>query len=177
MSEFSCGMLVKREHAKEIENRLSAMDVGVDCFFHEVNSSWTGLFLEDQWLQSASTLKLVKSLSETAPLLFFFDVDEHGWGYRVFAGGSRLPEESSKPGIPNLLVTEWRLRAQLEFRPSRHLIFRMAPSSKLKLVIEMQHPCGFGEPSTAREDFKELLGFADFAWMSYEYLLDEHFDD
>jgi len=129
MSEFSCGVLVKREHTEEIENGLSAMDVGVNCFFHEVNGSWTGLFLEDQWLQSASTVEIVKSLSETAPLLFFFDADEHGWGYRVFAAGPRSPEESSKPGIPNLPVTEWRLRAQLGFRPSRHLAFQMTPLS------------------------------------------------
>ena len=177
MSEFSCGVLVKREHAEEIENGLSAMDVGVNCFFHEVNGSWTGLFLEDQWLQSASTVEIVKSLSETAPLLFFFDADEHGWGYRVFAGGSEIARRVFETGDPESAGDRMEAEGAVGVQAFKAFGLSDDTLEQLKLVIEMQHPCGFGEPSTAREDFKELLSFADFAWMSYEYLLDEHFDD
>jgi len=80
-------------------------DQGADWFIHEVNRAWAGLFLQDEWLEQPETVELVKSLSTTAPLLFFFDADEYGWGYRLSAGGEERTAKAFEVQTPE--PSEW----------------------------------------------------------------------
>lgn len=117
------------------------MDVDTDYLLHELNDSWIGLFLEDQWLQRASTVKLVKSLSERAPLLFFFDADEHGWGYRVFAGGSPFCGLQFQDYAPaTLTITTkrrtWDVLKRINGHPAPHIrLGPLVPLASLNLLL------------------------------------------
>ena len=105
MSEFSCGVLMRRNNAEAVLQMPTNADQGADWFIHEVNPAWAGLFLQDEWLEQPETVELVKILSKAAPLLFFFDADEYGWGYRLSAGGeeraAKAFEVHRRPNHPN----------------------------------------------------------------------------
>jgi len=105
LGRSKCGVLMRRNNAEAVLQMPTNADQGADWFIHEVNRAWAGLFLQDEWLEQPETVELVKSLSTTAPLLFFFDADEYGWGYRLSAGGeeraAKAFEVHRRPNHPN----------------------------------------------------------------------------
>ena len=96
---------MRRNNAEAVLQMLTNADQGADWFIHEVNPAWAGLFLQDEWLEQPEAVELVKGLSKAAPLLFFFDADEYGWGYRLFAGGEERAAKAFEVQTPE--PSEW----------------------------------------------------------------------
>lgn len=88
MSEFTTGLLFLSKHKFKINERLT--DKGMPFIIQSLNERWSGLFIEDDWLEKASTVDLMLELSKEVPLLNFQDAEDHGWGYRIFADGREL---------------------------------------------------------------------------------------
>lgn len=100
MSEFTAGLLYRAEHAESIEPALEAL--GFIDIVEELNESW-GLAIIDFVIVSVLAVSAgptimpperaeevreqVLAVSHQAPLLMFFNAEDHAWGYRIFDKG------------------------------------------------------------------------------------------
>jgi len=86
MGEFTTGILYPRKYEPKVLIALSKMD---QSYFHRnVNGDWNAFFLQDEWLQTSSTVQFLLQLSKHyVPLLWFHDAEDNGWGFRLFDAG------------------------------------------------------------------------------------------
>lgn len=93
MSEFTAGLLYLNEDAEQIDLQLDGLEYITD---HDVlNDRWNVAILTlDAWQalaepggRNASTVRLILAVSRQAPLLFFYNAEDHGWGYRLYHRG------------------------------------------------------------------------------------------
>lgn len=94
MSEFSVGLLYLNEDAEQIDPQLDGLEYITD---HDVlNDRWNVVILTlDAWQalaepggRDAPTVREpILAVSRQAPLLFFCNAEDHGWGYRLYHRG------------------------------------------------------------------------------------------
>lgn len=102
MSEFTFGLLYRRQDADALDARLVDVDFVND--HDSLNADWHVATLDmdavsvlfepepDGWPEEAREMKqaivgALLFLSQTAPLLFFYNTEDHGWGFRLFHQG------------------------------------------------------------------------------------------
>lgn len=86
MSEFTTGILYPRKFESKVLYHLTKSR---QPYFHKnVNDEWNAFFLQDEWIETADTLRFLLQLSSLyVPLLWFHDAEDSGWGFRLFDGG------------------------------------------------------------------------------------------
>lgn len=90
MSEFVAGVLFRRKDTASLLEILND-ETHIKDYEDELNDEWCGfLLLEDPYLFHSETVAFVKQASEHAPLLYFFNAEDHGWGYRAFDRGEEV---------------------------------------------------------------------------------------
>ncbi len=163
---------MRRNNAEAVLQMPTNADQGADWFIHEVNPAWAGLFLQDEWLEQPETVELVKSLSKAAPLLFFFDADEYGWGYRLFAGGEERAAKAFEVQTPE--PSEWTVSmSEDEAKTFRQFGLEDDDVDAFRAVLDTDTPDVTDEGQSRRDRFKSVLGIDEFTWMSYSYLYNE----
>ncbi|MGG4453133.1 hypothetical protein [Brevibacillus porteri] len=86
MGEFTTGILYPRKYEPKV---LIALSKTEQPYFHRnVNIDWNAFFLQDEWLETSTTLDFLLRLSKQfVPLLWFHDAEDNGWGFRLFDAG------------------------------------------------------------------------------------------
>lgn len=85
MSEFTNGVLfLTRDEAHVAPLAAEAPD---EFRVQPLNDRWAVLLLADGWLGNPATVQALALLSHKAPLLYFTNAEDHGWGYRLFHQG------------------------------------------------------------------------------------------
>jgi hypothetical protein len=102
MSEFTFGLLYRRQDADALDPLLDDVDFvndhdSLDDDWHVATLDLEAVSVlfepqQDDWPEEVLQTKRVVvgallSLSQTAPLLFFYNAEDHGWGYRLFHQG------------------------------------------------------------------------------------------
>ncbi len=95
MSEFTAGILFLKEETPKVQAWVS--QASINFIIKSINSKWTGLFIEDEFLTKPQTINQLLKLSEQLPLFYYYYADEHGWGYKVFSQGAEIASLDDDP--------------------------------------------------------------------------------
>jgi hypothetical protein len=82
MSEFTSGCLSlkTKQIIDSITKNTSVIRVG------QLNSDWAVFFTEDTYLDNAAP-EGIKQISIDIPVLYFYNFEDHCWGYKIFESG------------------------------------------------------------------------------------------
>lgn len=84
MSEFTSGNLILAKNRNLVEEyRVEGMKIS------DLNSKWMVLLTEDVYIES-EVPKYIIDISERTPIMYFFNYEDHGWGYRIFHNGEEV---------------------------------------------------------------------------------------
>ncbi|WP_138754588.1 hypothetical protein [Paenibacillus sinopodophylli] len=78
MSEFTSGNLTLTAYKDQLDQ--SKLN-----YIKELNEEWVVFFTDDTDI-SDNVSDTVLHLSEQLPVLYFYNAEDHGWGYRIFFG-------------------------------------------------------------------------------------------
>jgi len=87
MSDYSTGVLFKKEMLNEINKIYKEELTTGDFIIYPLNEKWQGLFPMDMFLMEEDTISMLKRISREIPLFYFMNCEDHDWGYKIFADG------------------------------------------------------------------------------------------
>ena len=85
MSEFTSGFLTLKENKTELLRTLDK--TGLEYQIMEKNPKWIYFFIENDMMLEYNKFVSVLSIAENISVLYFFNAEDHGWGYTVLEGG------------------------------------------------------------------------------------------
>jgi hypothetical protein len=88
MSDFTVGTLFLTPLTAHVTDAMRTTTM--PHLIHALNTKWTVLYIEDEWLHQPTTVPLLCQVSQSAPLLYHTRAEDHGWGYRVFSRGDEV---------------------------------------------------------------------------------------
>lgn len=180
MSEFSAGVLLKKDNETTVKRILKKEIIAGDYFLYPVNDTWYGLFPKDIFLMSEESVKVLKKLSKDIPVFYFLNCEDHDWGYKVFIDGNIKAS--------CLLPTYMKNRESCisvggPFLDEAHLlVFREFDIDEkdlkvLEKMMTLEYVSQQNSTEKMREKFMEILNIKEFVFMSYSYLIDEIIDE
>ncbi|MCS7460902.1 hypothetical protein N0M98_12185 [Paenibacillus doosanensis] len=78
MSEFTVGTLFRTSEC--VDKTFSEMLADKDRI-EKLNDIWSVILMEDQYLSHPATVEKLAELSRKKPLLYFYNAEDHGWGW------------------------------------------------------------------------------------------------
>lgn len=105
MSEYTVGILFQKRYTEQVQAYMR--HVPMPHIIQPLNASWDVLYLEDDWLHEPSTLEMIKSLSEIAPLLRFIHPADSGWGYQIYYNGEEVASLYDSKELAITMAEEW----------------------------------------------------------------------
>jgi hypothetical protein len=85
MSEFTSGTLFLERDADEIKKAIGIVKQPLRV--EKLNDKWGVILLQDDFLSLPQSVEELLTLSRTAPILNFYNAEDHGWGYRLMENG------------------------------------------------------------------------------------------
>lgn len=108
--------------------------------------------------------------------MFFFDANEYGWGYRLFADGEEQAArilQGLATGIAEcsagMSEAEVAMFRQFEVTDDEVDVLKRTLGAGVQRDTEEEQP--------RRDAFRSVLGIDEFTRMSYSYLYNEHSED
>lgn len=84
MSEFTSGNLIQSKYRDVIEKyRVDGIKIS------DLNSEWTVFLTEDVYIEDQVPIYII-NISKEIPIMYFFNYEDHGWGYRIFHNGEEV---------------------------------------------------------------------------------------
>lgn len=157
MSEYSAAGIANSDWAEAIQLYLDV---------YPINDNWVGLLVADEYLAERDTLELLNSISITIPILYLYNSEDYGWGFKVFNGGRGVAE------FMCTYETEEDINIKLDgITPEIFQLFKLDRERSTELVTLLDK----GEVSQDLIiNFKDILGIPEFIWMSYSYRIDDY---
>ncbi|GEM_PF-2031776 len=85
MSEFTSGNLLLKKNRNVLERK----ERNKDFIIKDINEKWTALFTEDYY-DDTEIPNYILDISQQCPVCYFFNYEDHGWGYRIFFNRKEL---------------------------------------------------------------------------------------
>lgn len=85
MSEFTVGNLIASSHLEKVERWLEQREYDYDT--QMIGERWIAFGFSDvQWMEKMLSSRLIE-LSHEVPVMYFYNAEDHGWGYQLFHQG------------------------------------------------------------------------------------------
>jgi hypothetical protein len=181
MSEFTFGLLYRHDDAERLDSLLD--ELGFIQDHDALNDAWqvatldmdaVAMLLEPEapdWPEEVRQMKKVtlgplQALSQTAPVLFFYNAVDHGWGYRLCRDGAQTASfdfsyEDDRPDAPIPLAA---------CHPEQFACFGVAPEAlqQLNALLDestLRQSLADGTYFDLVERFKRILGIEEMTWI------------
>lgn len=82
---YTAGILFLRKHLDHV--RAWMAHATQPFFIRPLNEHWGVLFIEDDTLSQTTTIDMLVECSKFVSLLYFFEDENWGWGYRIYVNG------------------------------------------------------------------------------------------
>jgi hypothetical protein len=181
MSEFTFGLLYRHADASVLDPLLDEIAYVND--HDELNEGWhvatvdmdaIGVLFEPESAalpeevrqMKQATLDPLLALSRQAPVLFFYNAGDHGWGYRLFRAGTQAAafDFSYEAESPDAAIN---LAAR---HPEQFAGFGLTPEAQHRLSDLLDEPALWQALSDGSyfdlvERFKQILGIEEMTWI------------
>ncbi|KRE92156.1 hypothetical protein ASG89_33435 [Paenibacillus sp. Soil766] len=87
MSEFTSGNLFLNTNW-EIVKQLAPSG----ALLKQLNKEWMLLLTKDNYMEDYEAPEYIYNISKQAPILYFYNFEDHFWGYRLFYGGEEVAD-------------------------------------------------------------------------------------
>ncbi|UQZ86325.1 hypothetical protein SK3146_05618 [Paenibacillus konkukensis] len=84
MSEFTAGTLFR---TSDFADETFGATLTDKDRIEILNDTWSVILMEDEYLGDSATVEKLAGLSRKKPLLYFYNAEDHGWGFKVFDDG------------------------------------------------------------------------------------------
>ncbi|AZN39916.1 hypothetical protein [Paenibacillus albus] len=174
MSEFTYGNIIRSVDKTKL---LEILPTGTPTL--KLNEDWIAFFTSEDGEFVAS--KQLKALSENCPILYFTNLEDHGWGFEIFHRGEVV---SNLEVLYELMDEEFDeimdeydeveasiLEGYMNQNPDAEAFKLFGLSDEQIKCIEelLAGNLAFGEEEfVAVERFKELLGIEEMSWIRHE---------
>lgn len=85
MSEFTSGILLLNKNRKILESSEEKREF----IIKDINKKWIAFFTKDHYEEKKIPSYII-DISQQCPICYFFNYEDHGWGYRIFFNGEEL---------------------------------------------------------------------------------------
>ncbi|MBD0378929.1 WG repeat-containing protein [Paenibacillus sedimenti] len=153
MSEFTSGILFLRKDIRLVANYVNRV-TDFNCIVNHLNSKWSVLFTPS----TVSTEEFCENLSHKLPLLYFWNNEDHGWGYIVFLRGA-LHAEFNVEYETNV---EEHISTHGEHTDAD--IFSIFKLSKRHIILLQEVLAG----NKNVDKFKKILKIENMSWLNYD---------
>lgn len=174
MSEFTYGNIIRTDDKPKLVEHLPS---GTPTL--QLNEEWVAFFTTGDGEFVAS--QQLGTLSEHCPILYFTNLEDHGWGFEIFHKGEVVSNlqvmYDLMDGEVEELLTEHgeeaihMLSGFLNQRPSAEAfrLFGLKDEQIEAIEALLAGNLAFDEDEfVAVENFKELLGIKEMSWVRYE---------
>ncbi|MBY0014092.1 hypothetical protein [Paenibacillus typhae] len=168
MSEFTSGSLFLKIHRDRV-----IMEAPKGALLKDFSNSWTVLLTEDNYAEELRAPEYIYSISKEVPLLYFYNYEDHFWGYRIFHMGEEVGDIHVSREFKEEVVSNFARKRYPEKR-----YFELVVSGKLDELRKELKKDGVFEDVFSRifsrsnvEQFK-LFGFTEETIQKLSQLLD-----
>ncbi|WP_219838392.1 hypothetical protein [Paenibacillus sp. R14(2021)] len=174
MSEFTYGNIIRTVDQPKLIEKLPA---GTPML--KLSEKWLAFFTSEDGEFAAS--QQLKTLSAHCPILYFTNLEDHGWGFEILQGGEvvsnlqvlyelmdgDIEELMDEYGEVGASVLEGYMNQNPQAEAFR--VFELR-EEQIKAIEELlAGNLSFGEEDfIAVEKFKELLGIEEMSWIRYD---------
>lgn len=150
MSEFTSGVLFLRKDIRTISSYVQRL-TAFNCIVNHLSPKWSVVFIP----HTVSTENFCENLSNKLPVLFFWNNEDHGWGYQLFLRGS--------------LNVEFNI----EYDSNEDYIDKEVDHSAVVAVFKPTKKKSIS-PQDAMVDgnnveyFKRIMGLEKMSWLNYD---------
>ncbi|MFD2611609.1 WG repeat-containing protein [Paenibacillus gansuensis] len=150
MSEFTSGVLFLRKDIRSISSYVQRI-TAFNCIVNHLTPKWSVVFIP----HTVSIENFCESLSNKVPLLFFWNNEDHGWGYQLFLRGSLNVEFNIE-----YESTEDHIGKEVDHSA---VIAVFKPTKKKSIS-----PQDVMIDGNNVENFKMIMGLEKMSWLNYD---------
>ncbi|MGO4545319.1 hypothetical protein AB4Z29_10995 [Paenibacillus sp. 2TAB23] len=178
MSEFTYGNIIRTvDKPKLVEN----LSTGTPTL--KLSEEWIAFFTSEDGEFVAS--QQLKTLSAHCPILYFTNLEDHGWGFEIFHKGEVISNlqvfyELMDREVEELMEEYEEVESSVldgymkqNPRPEAFRVFGLKEEQIKSIEELLAGNLAFDdEEFAAVERFKELLGIEEMSWIRYERTVD-----
>ena len=126
MSEFSSGFLILKKNGKKEETLLKS--IKTEIILKDLNNKWAVFFIESETFMELEKVDKILDISKKIPVIYFFNAEDHGWGYNIFHEG----KEIAKSEIVYCMANQIAMSLAQERYPGTNIVTTFITGDSIK---------------------------------------------